>query len=86
MRQITIDDFVDVESPERLICCSLTRNFHWLRISKGHTPERFKNEVQFTLRQFEYLYVCTERKKEILSAFNGTIENIAFDFAKGSEI
>ncbi len=85
MMQITIDEFVEVESPKRLICCSMTKNFHWLRISKGHTPANFKNRVDFTLREFDYLYIDTESKDAILAMFEGAVSHVPFNFGKGSD-
>lgn len=85
MIQITIDEFVEVESPKRLICCSMTPNFHWLRISKGDVPKGFRGKIDFTLREFDYLYIDTESKDEILAAFDGTASHIPFNFGKGSD-
>lgn len=82
MMQITIDDFVDVESPKRLICCSMTRTYHWLRISKGHTPVEFKHKIDFTLREYDYLYIGTKDKDAILEVFDGTVNHVPFDFGK----
>lgn len=83
MMQITIDEFVEVESPKRLICCSLTKNFHWLRISAGHTPVAFKSEIDFTLREFDYLYISTEIKDKLLEVFDGDVQHVPFNFAGG---
>lgn len=85
MIQITIDEFVEVESPKRLICCSMTKNFHWLRISKGDTPADFKKCIDFTLREFEYLYIDTESKDAILAMFEGAVSHVPFNFGKGSD-
>lgn len=80
--QITIDEFVEVESPKRLICCSLTKNFHWLQISKGDTPKEFRGKIDFTLREFDYLYVGTADKDAILGVFEGAVSDVPFDFGK----
>lgn len=80
MKQITIDDFIDVESPKRLICCSMTKNFHWLRISKGDTPNEFREKIDFTLREFDYLYIDTADKDAILNVFDGLVNVVPFNF------
>lgn len=79
MRQITIDEFVEVESPKRLILCSMTKHFHWIRISKGDVPENFQEKVSFTLREFDYLYLRTQDKEDLLGVFEGSITSVPFD-------
>lgn len=82
MMQITIDDFIEVESIKKIICCSLTKNYHWLRITIGNTPDRFKDKIDFILGEYEYLYVGINEKDEILSDFKGTVEHVSFNFQK----
>lgn len=86
MEQILIDDFIYVESPKRLICCSLTPNFHWIRITRGNTPEPFKSSIDFCLGIYDYLYIRTEDKEALLKAFEGNVKHIPFDFAKGGKL
>lgn len=83
MEQITMDEFVNINSQKQLICCSLTDNYHWLRISEGDTPAEFRDEVSFVLHDFDYLYVRTAKKDKILKAFDGVVTVVPFEFNKG---
>lgn|SRR5699024_2824226 len=80
--QITLEEFVEVERPEKLICCSMTKNYHWIRITQGDTPEPFKNKVSFVLHEFDYLYLRTADKDELLNQFKGTIQHVPFNFGR----
>lgn len=80
MDQMAIDDFLEMEPvyTGELICCSLTEDFHWLRITSGHTPIHFLNLVEFELDGFEFLYKHTSIKDEIISAFGGKVKIIPY--------
>lgn len=82
MQQITIEDFIEVEVPKKIICCSLTKGYHWLRITKGHTPVAFREEIDFVLGEYEYLYIGTSDKDGILKAFDGTVKHLPFGSGK----
>ena len=68
--QITLDGYLTNE----LICCSMTRHYHWIRISEGRTPEGYADRIHFTLRGYDYLYEPTEGKDEIINAFCGDVK------------
>lgn len=80
MEQMTIVDFLEMEPicAGELICCSLTKDFHWLRITSGHTPTAFLNLVEFELDGYEFLYKDTTIKDEIISAFGGKVKTIQY--------
>ena len=74
--QLTIDDYLEVDSwvePE-LLHCQLSEGFHWMRISRGHTPDPFKKYVEFELDGYEYLYKDTPTKDGILTVFSGRVK------------
>ena len=72
---MTIDDFLETSSAEIpvLIHCPLTEGFHWLRITSGHTPDRFRQFVEFELNGYEYLYKDASIKDGIISEFSGHV-------------
>ena len=80
MSQMAIDDFLEMEpvrTPE-LICCALTQDLYWLRITSGHTPTPFLKLVEFELDGYDFLYKRTSIKDEIISMFDGTVEIVPF--------
>ncbi|MEK4713446.1 hypothetical protein [Sporosarcina sp. FSL K6-5500] len=73
---MTLDDLLimDAELVPELIHCPLSDGFHWLRITAGHTPARFKGFVQFELSGYEYMYKDASMKDEIISEFSGSVK------------
>lgn len=82
MKQITIEEFIKVEGSKKMICCSLTEGYHWLRISEGHTPTDFREKIDFKLGGYEYLYVGTADKDGILDAFDGAVKFLSYMTAR----
>lgn len=80
MEQMNIGDFMELPPvcTGELICCSLTQDFHWIRITSGHTPTPFINLVEFELDGYEFLYKDTTVKDEIISAFGGKVKIIPY--------
>ena len=76
MSQMTLDDLMtmDAEPVPELIHCPLSGGFHWLRITAGHTPARFKELVQFELAGYEYMYKDSPLKDQIISEFIGSVK------------
>lgn len=80
MDQMTIVDFLEMDPvyTGELICCSLTEDFHWLRITSGHTPAPFTDLIEFELDGYEFMYKSTPIKDEIISAFGGKVKRIQY--------
>lgn len=76
--QMTLDDLM---MPE-LILCSLTKGYHWIRITKDCTPNEFKKYIHFKMDGFDYIYENTPLKDEIISAFEGTVTAIPFVYGE----
>ncbi|MEK4715362.1 hypothetical protein [Sporosarcina sp. FSL K6-5500] len=75
MDQMTFDDLMETnpgQIPE-LIHCPLTEDYHWLRITVGHTPTQFKGSIEFELAGYEYMYKDTPFKDSVMSAFSGNV-------------
>lgn len=80
MNQMTMGEFLNTKeciAPE-LIICSLTQNFHWLRISTGHTPIKFSKFIAFQLNGYDYIYEDSSVKNQIISVFNGIVSVVPF--------
>ncbi|MBO0586145.1 hypothetical protein [Sporosarcina sp. E16_8] len=80
MDQMTLSDYLELDPvcTGELICCSLTQDFHWIRITSGHTPAPFLKLVEFELDGYEFMYKSTSVKNEIISAFGGKVKNILY--------
>ena len=80
MDQMALDDFLEMEPvcTGELICCSLSQDFHWIRITSGHTPSPFLKLVEFELDGYEFMYKDTPVKNEIISAFGGKVKVIPY--------
>lgn len=81
MGQMNFDSYMDGE--EVLIHCPLTSDFHWIRITSGRTPPRFRKQVQFMLDGYDFMYVNKTKKDEIVEAFDGSIVTITWEEAMG---
>ena len=81
MEQLNFDNFLDGE--KELIYCPITPDNHWIRITRGHTPEGFEKLVRFVLHGMDYFYVDTAGKEKLLNAFDGSVKNITWEEATG---
>lgn len=81
MDQMNFDSYMD--GKKELIHCELGSDFHWIRITSGHTPSKARKRVQFILGGYDFLYVNRILKDEIKSSFNGLIKTITWKEAMG---
>lgn len=77
MEQLTLNDFIPLDN--ELLLCSLSKGYHWIRISSGGTPSTFLNRVQFEIDGYDYFYENTDGKDEIVMEFNGEIHEIGWE-------
>lgn len=81
MDQMNFDSYMD--GKKELIHCELGSDFHWIRITSGHTPSKVRREVQFILDGYDFLYVNRILKDKIKSSFDGLIKTITWEEAMG---
>ena len=57
LEQLTLGDFMGTKPvySGELICCSLSQGYHWIKVTSGHTPAEFRDNIDFELDGFENL-------------------------------
>lgn len=81
MEQINFDSFMDGQ--KELIHCELGSDFHWIRITSGHTPKEINNKVQFAIDGYDFMYISKAEKDEALKAFDGPTKTLTWEEAMG---